>query len=327
MKKRIFSGIRPTSRPHIGNYLGAMKRHVELQSKYDTIYCIVDYHGLISIHNAKKLKEYTRGVVLDYLAIGLEPKKSILFVQSDVPEHTELSWILSTLIPVSVMQRIPTYKEKIKDQPKDVNLGLLNYGVLMAADILMYKAEVIPVGKDQIPHIELTRSIARIFNKTYGETFPMPKADVQQKTAVILGTDGKKKMSKSIGNVIELFTDERTLQKQIMSMVTDPKKIKLGDLGHPEICNVFNFHKMFSLPNLTSQIKKDCKSGKLGCVECKKILFQSINRHLKPMREKRLELEKKPEYIEEILKSGAGKARAIAKKTIKEVKEKTGLRI
>jgi len=323
-KKRVFSGIQPSGRPHIGNYLGAMRQHVQMQDDYDCIFGVVNYHALTSVHDEEELREYTTEMVVDYLAIGLDPNKCLLMKQSDVPQHTELAWLLSTVTPVAWVERCPTYKEKRQQQSADVNFGLLAYPVLMAADILIYKGEVVPVGKDQLPHLELTREITRAFNRIYGETFPEPESLVNKETATVLGTDGVKKMSKSVGNTIEVFADPDELRKKVMGMVTDTSRAYRTDPGHPGICNVFSWHKVFTSER-AEEIREGSESAALGCVECKEILAASVEKYFGPMREKRAELMQDLDYVRDVLESSARKAREIAAATMSEVRHKMGI--
>ncbi len=241
---RTFSGIQPSGAPHIGNDLGAIRNYVALQDRYEAIYCIVDYHALTSTHDPDVLRTRTREMSAALLALGLDPDKCTLFVQSHRPEVTELMWLFTTVTPVSWLQRTPTYKEKRLNQPEDVNHGLLTYPVLQAADIVLYKASLVPVGKDQAAHLELSREIVRAFNSRYGETFPEPQA-VHTEAPIVLGTDGAKKMSKSIGNTIEIFAEPEQIRRQVMSMVTDTQRILRSDPGRPEVCNVCRLHRFF----------------------------------------------------------------------------------
>ncbi len=325
-KKRVFSGIQPSGRPHLGNYLGAVKRYVEMQHDYDAVYGIVDYHALTSIHDRERLMEYTLGVALDFLACGLDPDKCLLIKQSDVPEHTELTWLLSTVTPVAWLERVPTFKDKKEQQPQDINFGLMGYPVLMAADIMIYKSEVVPVGKDQLPHLELTREIVRAFNRRYGEVFPEPQSLISEETAVVLGIDGEKKMSKSAGNVIGIFEEPADLNKLVRSMVTDRKKIYKGDPGRPEICNVHNFHKVFQ-PDTAGPAEAGCRAGTLGCVAHKDQVAAIIEEHFRPMRERRHELANDLDYVWDVFATCARKARERAQATMAEVRDAMGLDI
>ncbi len=323
MRRRIFSGARPTGRLHLGNYLGALQNWVNLQSEYDCVYCVVDIHALTSLEDTSELQKNIRDMVLDWLAAGLDPEKSILFVQSHVPEVTELHTMLSMVTPLSWLLRVPTFKEKVKLQPQNVNYGLVGYPVLQTADIVLYKAEVVPVGEDQLPHLELAREIVRRFNNLFGETFPEPEAKLTS-FPLVLGLDGKEKMSKQMGNDIELaLTDEETLTR-IMEAVTDPARRYRDDPGHPEICNVFRLRGYFS-PFKQGDLVERCRAAQIGCVDCKQKLAGEINATLKSFRKRRVTLMSKPRYIEDVLDDGATRARAIARKTMKEVKQKMRL--
>lgn len=322
--KRVLSGIRPTAKPHIGNYLGAMKRHIELQNEKDLerFYFIANFHGMTTVHNAKELAWNTRNIAIDYLAIGLDPEKSAIFVQSQIPEVTELAWIFATLTPISHLERIPTYKEKKADQSKDINSGLLYYPVLMASDILIYNSDFIPVGIDQVPNIEYARDIAKKFNSTYGETFKIPEYKIEKETQKILGLDGSVKMSKSIGNVVELFEDGESVKAKFKKATTDSgKEIRFGE-DKPEITNLLNIYLAFSDLSKEELLKK--YKGK-GYAEFKEDLGNAVANALAPFRKKRAEIEKDMKYVDNILKDGAKKARAIAMETMKIVRKKTGL--
>lgn len=323
MKRRIFSGARPTGRQHIGNYLGALKNWVSLQDEYDCIYCIVDIHALTSLEDTGKLQDNIYEMILDWLAVGLDPRKSILFVQSHVPEVMELHTLLGMITPFSWLLRVPTFKEKVKLQPHNVNYGLVGYPVLMTADIVLYKAEVVPVGEDQLPHLELAREITRRFNSLFGDTFPEPEGKLTS-FPLVLGLDGKGKMSKQAGNDIEIaLSDEETVER-VMTAVTDPARRYLGDPGHPEICNIYRLHGYFS-PQRTDDISARCRRAKIGCVDCKQLLAEAINTALLAVRKRRAELATEPQYIADVLADGARRARLIARRTLKEVKQKMGL--
>jgi len=323
--KTLFSGIRPFGTLHIGNYFGAIKHWVRLQDKYRCIFEIVDYHALTTPFEPKELCEKTLEMATGLIACGIDPKKSILTVQSYVPEQTELAWILNTVTPLAVLNRMPAYKEKKKQFPENLNLGLLAYPVLMAADILAYKAEAVPVGEDQDPHLEFTRLVAKRFNKKFGGTFPETKT-LKTKAPRIVGLDGKYKMSKSRNNHIGIFEPQENIEKKLAGAFTDPKKIKKGSKGHSEKCNIFSLHQLFSLADLTATILKDCKSGKLGCVECKKILAQNITAKLGDIRIRYEELKQKPEEIKQILNDGTERAQEIAKTNLQEIRKKIGVR-
>lgn len=323
MKKRVFSGARPTGRQHLGNYLGAIQNYVKLQDEYDCVYCIVDIHALTSLENTGELQKNIYEMILDWLAAGLDPNRSILFVQSHVPEVMELHALLSMVTPLSWLLRVPTFKDKVKMQPHNVNYGLVGYPVLMTSDIVLYKAEAVPVGEDQLPHLELAREITRRFNNLFGNTFPEPEAKLTT-FPMILGLDGKQKMSKQLDNDIEIALSPEETLKRVMTAVTDPARQYRSDPGHPEICNVYSLHEYFN-PLQQKDLAVQCRAAKIGCVDCKKLLAEGINTALQPLRERRQALAEKPEYIKEVLTNGAARASVIARGTMKEVKQKMGL--
>ena len=322
-RRRIFSGIQPSGIVHLGNDLGAIRNYVALQAEFEAIYCIVDYHALTSLHDADVLRRGTREMAASLLALGLDPDRCTLFVQSHRPEHTELAWLLCTVTPVSWLERTPTYKEKKAQQPDDLNHGLLTYPVLQAADIVIYKATTVPVGKDQAAHLELTREIVRAFNNRYGETFPEPRA-VYTETPTVLGTDGVRKMSKSLGNTIEILAEPEVIRKQVMSMVTDTQRILRTDPGRPEVCNVCQLHRWFG-PDW-EEIQDGERTARTGCVDTKNLLAERISRHYAPARERYLELMANPAEIDGILEAGADRLRPKAEATMAEVRERMGLR-
>jgi tryptophanyl-tRNA synthetase len=320
---RIFSGIQPSGIVHLGNDLGAIRNYVKLQWEYEAIYCIVDYHALTSTHDADVLRRRTREMAASLLALGLDPDRCTLFVQSHRPEHTELAWLLATVTPVSWLERTPTYKEKKQAQPEDINHGLLTYPVLQAADIIIYKASVVPVGKDQAAHLELSREIVRAFNARYGDTFPEPQATFTE-APVVLGTDGVRKMSKSVGNTIDIFATPETIRKQVTSMVTDTQRILRTDPGRPEVCNVCQLHRFFG--DDWADIQEGERTARTGCVDTKKLLAERIITHYAEARERYQELMAAPSRVDEILSAGAERLRPIAQATMAEVRERMGLR-
>jgi tryptophanyl-tRNA synthetase len=322
-RPRIFSGIQPSGIVHLGNDLGAIRNYVMLQYEYEAIYCIVDYHALTSTHDADALRQRTREMAASLLALGLDPERCTLFVQSHRPEHTELMWLLATVTPVSWLERTPTYKEKKASQPDDINHGLLTYPVLQAADIVIYKASLVPVGKDQAAHLELSREIVRAFNSRYGVTFPEPEA-VFTEAPVVLGTDGVKKMSKSVGNTIEVLGSPEEIRRQVMSMVTDTKRILRTDPGRPEVCNVCQLHRFFG--DDWEEIQDGERTARTGCVDTKKLLAERITRHYAPARERYAELMANPAEVDGILEAGADRLRPMAEATMSEVRTKMGLR-
>ncbi|HEX77401.1 MAG TPA: tryptophan--tRNA ligase [Dehalococcoidia bacterium] len=320
---RVFSGIQPTGRLHIGNYLGAIQNYVRLQDEYECIYCVVDVHALTTLHDTDKLQENIREAMLDLLAGGLEPQRCILFVQSHVPQVMELHTLLSMVTPLGWLLRVPTFKEKARMQAENVNYGLVGYPVLMTADIVLYKADSVPVGEDQLPHLELAREIARRFNAIFGQTFPEPQAILSQFPR-ILGLDGQQKMSKSFNNHIELAATPEETRARVMTAVTDPQRRYRTDPGRPEVCNLWNLHHYFNSAEV-AVIAEECRTAQRGCVDCKEQLAEGINRTLAPFRQRRAELAAQPEYVAEVAADAARRASDIAVETITEVKEKMGL--
>jgi len=322
-KGRVFSGARPTGRQHLGNYLGAIRNYVALQDDYECVYCVVDLHALTSLTDTEFIKEHTYDMVLDWLAAGMDPKRSIIFVQSNVPQVTELHTILSMVTPLGMLTRLPTFKEKVRQQPDNVNYGLVGYPVLMAADITLYKADTVPVGVDQAAHLEFTREIVRRFNYHFGPTLIEPQIKLTDFPKV-LGTDGVNKMSKTLDNHIELASPPEEILERVMTMVTDPARRYRTDPGHPEICNVFTLHEHLS-PDDAPQIEADCRNAVIGCVEHKRWFAKDLAHYLAPFRARRAEFAADPNYVWEVLADGAERAQAIAKVTIAEVKERIGL--
>jgi tryptophanyl-tRNA synthetase len=326
MRKRVFSAARPTGRQHLGNYLGAIQNYVRLQEEYECLYSVVDIHALTSMEGSEDVSTLQTNIhemVLDWLAAGIDPERTIVFVQSHVPEVMELHTLLSMVTPLSWLMRVPTFKEKVKTQPQNVNYGLVGYPVLMTADIVLYKAEAVPVGEDQLPHLELAREIARRFNHLYGETFPEPQAKLTE-IPLVMGLDGTQKMSKSLDNDVELADSPEGTLKRIKTAFTDPARRYRSDPGHPEVCNVYSLHKFFD-PERLDQIASDCRGAAIGCVDCKKLLAESVNTVLAPFRERRNELASRPNYVKEILGEGASRAQAIARTTLPEVKRRMNL--
>lgn len=325
-KGRVFSGARPTGRQHLGNYLGAIRNYVALQDDYECVYCVVDLHALTTLEDTEYLKVHTYEMVLDWLAAGMDPEKgTIIFIQSHVPQVTELHTILSMVTPMGWLSRLPTFKEKVRQQPDNVNYGLLGYPVLMAADIALYKADTVPVGDDQAPHLEFTREIVRRFNHHFGDILIEPQMKLTDVPRV-LGTDGVNKMSKSLNNHIELAASPEEILERVMTMVTDPARQYRTDPGHPEICNVHQLHKQFSSDSeAIVQIEADCRNATIGCVEHKKWFARDLADYFAPFRARRAELAADPDHIWEVLADGAASARIIAAETLAEVKDKIGL--
>jgi tryptophanyl-tRNA synthetase len=324
-KGRVFSGARPTGRQHLGNYLGAIKNYVALQDDYDCVYCIVDIHALTTMETTADLKKNTLEMALDWLAAGMDPQKSIVFVQSHVPQVMELHTILSMITPYGKLIELPTFKEKIKQQPKNINYGLVGYPVLQAADITLYKSNLVPVGVDQAPHIEFTREVVRSFNFRYQTNVLIEPEMKITEIPKVLGTDGVQKMSKSLDNHIELAASADETQLRIMTMVTDPQRMRRADPGNPDVCNVYSLHKIFSSAEEVQSINSECRKAGIGCVDCKKLLAKNLNAHFAPFRERREVFSQKPDQVFEILQDGAQRARLIADQTIREVHDAIGM--
>jgi tryptophanyl-tRNA synthetase len=320
-RERVFSGIQPSGASHLGNYLGAQVNYVALQDQYDAIYAIVDYHAMTTIHDGALMRQLTHEMVLDLLAVGLDPERCALIRQSDFPEHAELAWIFNTVVPVAWAERTPTYKEK-REQGVENSLGLLDYPVLQAADIVIYKASRVPIGKDQAVHLEMSREIVRAFNRRYGPIFPEPRP-VFTDAPVVLGTDGVRKMSKSAGNTIPIFAEPDEIRRLVTSMVTDPLRIRRTDLGRPEVCNVCQLHRYFGSDFL--QIQDGERTARTGCVETKGLLAERIIEHFRPMRERRRQLAADPAHVERVLAASAEKVRPILELTMQEVRAATGI--
>jgi len=320
--KRILSGMRPTGPLHLGNYHGALKNWVTLQDTHECFFFIADWHALTSDYESPDaIGANIRHMILDWLSVGLDPEKSTFFVQSHIKEHAELFLLLTMITPVPWLERNPTYKDQIVQlNNKDLStFGFLGYPVLQAADIIIYKAEAVPVGIDQVPHVEITREIARRFNFLYGEVFPEPES-ILTKTSKILGLD-RRKMSKSYNNAIYLSDTAETVADKVSRMITDPQRARRSDPGNPDECNVFEFHKQYSDPDLVSRIDPLCRKAEIGCVECKKQMAESLNAALAPVREKRMYYETRPELVDEIIKHGDDKARQAAQATMADVRK------
>ncbi|MGB2909099.1 MAG: tryptophan--tRNA ligase [Anaerolineales bacterium] len=324
-KGRVFSGARPTGRQHLGNYLGAIKNYVALQDEYDCVYCVVDIHALTTVETTAYLRLNTHEMVLDFLAAGIRPDETIIFVQSQVPEVTELHTFFSMVTSLGKLTDLPTFKDKVRQQPHNINYGLVGYPVLMAADIALYKADAVPVGIDQAPHIEFTREIVRSFNHRYKTDVLVEPQMKATEIPKVLGIDGQNKMSKSLNNHIELAATPEETEARVMQMVTDPQRKRRSDPGNPDVCNVFTMHKIFSSPEEVDRINIECRTAEIGCVECKRLFARNLNKHLEPFRAKRAEFEKEPNYIADVLNDGQKRASVIAKQTIREVKEAIGL--
>lgn len=324
--KRVFSGMRPTGRLHLGHLFGALESWVQLQQTHQCIYGVVDWHALTTDYEEpSKVSDNTLEIVLDWLAVGLDPNLSILMVQSQVLEHAELHLLFSMITPIAWLERVPTYKEQRQQlSSKDLSTyGFLGYPLLQAADILVYKGDVVPVGEDQLSHIELTREVARRFNHLYGPVFPEPQA-LLTKTPKLPGTDGRK-MSKSYGNEIQLAASPDEVKEKIMNMMTDPARKRRSDPGNPDVCPVFDYHKVFTGADRRSVIDRECRTAAIGCVDDKKILLENVLKVLEPISERRQQWARDPDTVRDILKDGNRRARQIAAATMEEVRSAIGL--
>src|SRR3982750_14716 len=337
---RIFSGIQPSGALHIGNYLGAVKNWVELQHKYESFFCIVDYHAITLPYEPADLRARTADMALSLLAAGLDPTKCTVFVQSMVPEHTELAWIFNTLTPLGELERQTQFKDK-SSREESVPAGILNYPVLQAADILLYRADLVPVGEDQLQHLELSREIARKWNARFdsvasGESanvakgaerpgfFPEPKG-LLTPSRRIMGLDGQAKMSKSLGNTVDMLEDSASVWEKLRPAVTDPKRVRRTDPGTPEVCNIYHLHKAFSPPPTVEHVAIQCSTAGWGCIDCKRVLHEPVIQELAPMHMRARELKAKPKLGEDALAAGTEKCRTIARETLAHVREKMGL--
>jgi tryptophanyl-tRNA synthetase len=323
-RKRVFSGMQPSGEAHLGNYLGALRRWVEMQEDHDCIFCIVDDHAITSGGNPADMPRNTLDLAISFLAVGLDPERSLIFVQSDVHEHTELAWLFNAVTPVGELERMTQYKDKAQ-RFESIPAGIFNYPILQAADILLYKADAVPVGEDQRQHLELTRDIARRFNATYGHTFPETEAIIDDKVGRILGLDGQAKMSKSLGNTVGILAEPDAVWDRVRTAVTDPQRVRRSDPGRPEVCNVFTLHGFFTDLETRADIDRKCRAAEIGCVDCKRILSDNIVRAFAPFRERAAHYRARPEEVKRILVEGAKRARAIAQETMVEVRQKMGL--
>ena len=319
---RIFSGIQPSGELHIGNYLGAVQNWVQLQKQHDCFICIVDYHAITQEYDAASLERRTLEMAVGLLAAGIDPERVVLFVQSHVPQHTELAWVFMTITPLGELERMTQFKDKSQRQ-ESVLTGLLSYPVLQAADVLLYRADTVPVGEDQVQHVELMREIARKWNSRFGEYFPEPAAMVG-KARRIMGLDGQAKMSKSLGNTVGILDEPAKIWEALRPAKTDPARVTRNDPGDPEKCNVFTLHKFFSPPATVDEVALKCRTAGWGCIDCKRVLADNIAKTFAPARERAKELKAEPHRVKEILYAGAEKARAAAAETMREVRERMG---
>ena len=323
-RETIFSGIQPSGELHLGNYLGAVRNWVALQDKYRCFFCVVDYHAITQPFEPAEMQRRVREMAADLLACGIDPARSTLFVQSAVPEHTELAWALSAVTPHGELGRMTQFKEKSEKNPDNINAGIFTYPVLQAADIIIYGATRVPVGEDQRQHLELAREIVRKWNARFGQTFAEPEA-LFSSTPKILGLDGQAKMSKSLGNTISLREDDEAAWNKLRTAATDPARVRRTDPGDPDKCNIFTLHKFFSSAERQAEVRVGCTTAGIGCIDCKKGLFEGIKADMNRIRARRDELLATPETVDTILAEGARKARAVAADTMVRVRQRLGI--
>lgn len=320
-KKRILSGMRPTGKLHLGNLVGALQNWVSLQDEYESFHFVADWHMLTTDYaDPSAVRENTWEIVADWLAAGLDPKKATLFVQSRLPEHAELHLLFSMITPLGWLERVPTYKEQLENiTDRDIHTyGFLGYPLLQSADILMYKADAVPVGEDQVPHVELTREVARRFNQFYGPVFPEPQA-LLTPSPRLPGTDGRK-MSKSYNNAIFLTDPPETVSQKLATMITDPARKRRTDPGNPDVCPVFDLHKIFSQQETIDRVNRECRTAEIGCIDCKKLVAGRVNEVLAPIQQRRKPYEEKPQRVWDTLEDGTSKARIVVQETMAEVR-------
>ncbi len=323
MDSRVFSGMQPTGEAHLGNYLGALRQWVRLQDEGDCIFSIVDYHAITLEYDPRDMPRRVFDLAISFLGAGLDPDRCTIFVQSDVPQHTELQWIFNTVTPLGELERMTQFKDKTEGM-ESIPAGILNYPVLQAADILLYMAGRVPVGEDQLQHLELTREVARRWNRQFGDFFPEPQPVISN-AGRIRGLDGQAKMSKSRGNTVGMLDQPEEIWSRVRTAVTDPQRVRRSDPGRPEECNVFALHGFFTPEAERARIDRECRQAGIGCVDCKRLLAEDIAREFEPMRARAAEYRARPERVREILGDGAERCRNIAAETMREVRERMGL--
>lgn len=321
MTTRVLSGMQPSGLMHLGNLLGALENWKSLQAQYECYFFVADWHAMSTNYaDTGRIKEFTQELLIDWLSAGIDPERATVFVQSSIPEHAILHLLFSMIVPIPWLERNPTYKEKQEEiKEKDLSTyGFLGYPVLQAADILLYKPDIVPVGKDQLPHLELTREIGRRFNNLYSPVFPEPKAHLTQFPKV-MGTDGRK-MSKSYGNTINLSDTEPVVRQKLKTMVTDPARVRRTDKGNPDVCPVFDFHKIYSSADVVKQVDQDCRTAAIGCIDCKRQVADAMVERYRPMWDKRATILQHPEQTQEMVEEGRKRASHVAQETMQEVK-------
>jgi tryptophanyl-tRNA synthetase len=321
---RVFSGIQPTGDIHIGNYVGALRQWVALVDKYECVYSVVDYHAIIVEYETATMANRCLDTALILIACGLDPAKCHVMIQSHVPQHTELGWIFNTVTPVGDAERMTQFKEKSRQHRLNINMGLMDYPVLQAADILVYRAGYVPVGEDQVQHIELSREIARKFNTRYGEVFPEPQP-ILSAAPRIMGLEGTNKMSKTLNNYIGVLEDDKSIWEKLRTAVTDVARVRRTDKGNPDVCNVYTMHKAFSSPSEQEELAAGCRSAGIGCIDCKKVLFKNMVAELAPIREKAFSLRNDLDYVRDVVRKGAAECRKMAGVTMETVRSALGL--
>jgi tryptophanyl-tRNA synthetase len=322
---RVFSGIQPTGDIHIGNYVGALRQWVSLMEEYECVYGVVDYHAITVEYETDSLSQRTLDTALILIACGLDPAKCHLMVQSHVPEHTELGWIFNCVTPVGDVERMTQFKDKARQHKMNINMGLMDYPVLQAADILVYRAGFVPVGEDQVQHIELAREIARKFNARFARpVFPEPQA-ILSCAPKIMGTEGRSKMSKTLNNYIGILEDEGAVWEKLRTAVTDVARVRRTDVGDPDVCNIYTMHRAFSPDHALQELGEACRTASVGCIDCKKVLLTHMMAELTPIRERALSLKGRTDYVRDALREGAAQCRRMAAETMSEVRETLGL--
>jgi tryptophanyl-tRNA synthetase len=321
---RVFSGIQPTGDIHIGNYVGALRQWVSLMDRYECVYGVVDYHAITVDYDPRAMAQRSLDTALILMACGLDPDKCHLLIQSHVPEHTELAWVFNCVTPVGEVERMTQFKDKSRQHKSNINMGLMDYPVLQAADILVYRAGFVPVGEDQVQHIELSREIARKFNARFGEVFPEPEA-ILSAAPKIMGTEGKNKMSKTLNNYIGILEDESSVWEKLRTAVTDVARVRRTDPGNPDVCNIYTMHRAFTPYEAQQEIDKGCRSASIGCIDCKRILFKNMMAELTPIRERALSLRERPDYVMDAVRKGAAECKLIAEETMDKVRSALGL--